>query len=564
VHSVGVHVISKAGNPSGNLWVEIWSAGATPTAGSLLATSNPVAASSIFSGDHWEWFTFATPFAQSSGTAYYVVTKGDYAIDNVNYVNLAYSTTSGYANGTKWAWSGSAWSETATQDQGIKIATFSDGGSFDFDGDCTGLTAIRALKGGAAPSVNDMYYVAKGAKLKLLEDEIATGKQVVYGDLSTGAWPVAAEKYGLVELDPGAGFTFLGDGTATNSGFKSSPTTPSPTDSIKSRLILNGTAAKPNVFTNSAGAYDATKQYAITMAYGSIQAEGKYWEIRYPSTINGGNTIAAATQLTDTDHKYGNLTYVIGAATPSHSLVGFPNNAMNFSNYFDFVTLDARGVGASLSVTIATFGSSTQYMAAGVVMSIRGEKIIAPTSGSFRPSLLSTTMRPDISGISYRTSHRLGTTVAWPTATTPSNPHFTNMQDGTVKVEIDNIASYRTLADNGVEDYIQLFDGSGRARGGACSKTRYVAALDRKPANCFLVAGVPLSAMAGWYAKATSDHNTYSDGALAGTITPTLNPAVTDVRFGTQYGQSGTERTGTLVIPTGASAALPLSQVVGG
>jgi len=57
------------------------------------------------------------------------------------------------------------------------------------------------------------------------------------------------------------------------------------------------------------------------------------------------------------------------------------------------------------------------------------------------------------------------------------------------------------------------------------------------------VAGVPLSSMANWYAKATTDHNTYSAAsAVANTITPTFLPAAGNVIAGTAgYGQAGAE-----------------------
>ncbi len=117
----------------------------------------------------------------------------------------------------------------------------------------------------------------------------------------------------------------------------------------------------------------------------------------------------------------------------------------------------------------------------------------------------------------------------------PADLTLTDMQDGTVKVTVSNFTG----------GYLQLYDAAGNKRGGACSYERYVALLDRKPVNCFLVAGVPLAAMVGWTAKFTADQVLFSAAsAVAGTITPTFKPAAANVKLDVGYGQGGTEFAG--------------------
>lgn len=112
----------RVGNPTGNMWVKIYTfTGADPYAGTLLATSEPVDASSISTVAQAEYkFGFLTPFVQTSGTQYYIVLEADYSINASNYVSWYASNTNVYAGGNALTFDGATWQDRSPYDMSVK------------------------------------------------------------------------------------------------------------------------------------------------------------------------------------------------------------------------------------------------------------------------------------------------------------------------------------------------------------------------------------------------------------------------------------------------------------
>lgn len=393
----------------------------------------------------------------------------------------------------------------------------------------TNVAGLIALKG-SAPALTDKIYVYNGATLTI--EQALSILLISLGETSSGA-AGAGNRYGYLTVNAGVTVTFKGDPTYVNSGVKSNPAS-ADTSSRGSILTINGASGSNAVFTNDGDALASSKRWQFNMTFGSVQAD--YLTARFPYHILFAIS-PNATYTTASSMKIDHFT-ATGLNVDTCSVVQFlANCSIPVSLRFWDITVSAAVVGINIS--------SWSYLASGGSLDNTGLKITCIGTSAY--TLANVRHTPSATP-GYSDGFQLGQADTRPTQVVPAGLTLTDMQDGTVKVEIGNAASYRTLAVNGIEDYIQLFDASGNARGGACSLTRYNATLDRKPINCFIVAGVPLSAMANWYAKATSDGRNYSAAsAVASTITPTFKPAVAKIMADAGgYGQAGAEFTPTL------------------
>ena len=125
-----VHLpLYKAGSPSGNLWVEIWTdAGGTPSIPNTQTgnDSGTVACSTITSTSYSTpdeiTFTFTSGPSLTASTPYWIVLCGDYTPSSTVYVawSLTINADPGYANG--WLSSyGTSWATNSTNyDMGFR------------------------------------------------------------------------------------------------------------------------------------------------------------------------------------------------------------------------------------------------------------------------------------------------------------------------------------------------------------------------------------------------------------------------------------------------------------
>ena len=114
--------IFKAGTPTGTMWVTIEASSGGNPSGTPLATSDKLDATAVSTSSQWIRFVFRGPSVTlTSGTQYFIVLQGDYAINGTDYVAWNYQGTNVYANGVWFTYNGSAWSNTPTADQTFKV-----------------------------------------------------------------------------------------------------------------------------------------------------------------------------------------------------------------------------------------------------------------------------------------------------------------------------------------------------------------------------------------------------------------------------------------------------------
>lgn len=358
------------------------------------------------------------------------------------------------------------------------------------------------------------------------------------GNTKSGA-AGSGKKGGSFTQAAGTTVAFHGDATATNSGWKCSPTT-AETASKNSVFTVNGTAASPCIWTTTAGVLATGSRYAYNCPYG--QANIKYLNTNY-TWVAPFQSVACDSSKTASAPIINNAIMSPAGAAISGFILG-PSVSIDLACDFRFNTVDITGLNATVNMFNTSSGSGQKLISGGSI-DVSGCKIIAPNSTN-----ITYPFSPNGTGTYYFSGCKISYSDNRPTQVVPTGLTFEDLKDGTVKVTISNIASYRTKGTDGIEDYIQLFDASDNPRGGACSKTRYVAALDRKPANCFIVAGVPFSSMANWYAKATTNGSDYSEkSTVAGPVTPSFLPAVGKVMADAGgFGQAGGEFTPTVPV----------------
>ncbi len=363
------------------------------------------------------------------------------------------------------------------------------------------------------------------------------------GETSTGD-PGAGLRRGNVTFNAGITTTFDGNATATNSGIKSSPAATN-TETKSNTLSILGTAASPTVFTNAAGAYSATNRWMINMTWGVFGSMGTY-TVNYPSPADSAGIIIVpvrSTNTVSTEHNVGSPTIVSGA------------NAVNFFVFTggDTIPLVIEDITINLSAQVTNYkycfiyrNSTTSSYTMTHNVTIKRYYVVGASAVYYFSPIYA---QYPTGQTTYGSCLRLSTTDIRPTTVVPTGLTLANMQDGTVKVTVTNFAAGTHLV---------LYDGAGNVRF-AIPYADYVAVVDRKPANCGLVAGVPLSEISTWTAKFTSDFFVYGAAtAAAAAVTPAFLPAVTKVITGNQYGQNGTEFTGTF-----SGAALETPKILG-
>ncbi len=396
------------------------------------------------------------------------------------------------------------------------MANAYSGGNFNIDTG-TNVAGLTTLKG-SAPALTDAIYIYNGATLTV-ESALSVLK-IYLGQTSSGA-AGAGNRYGILAVNAGVTVTFAGNATATNSGIQMNPTT-ADASSKGCQLNINGTSASRVIFTVDGGALDANKRWIINQLFGQCNIVFADFRLSYGSPI----TLALTTTRSNSGCIVTDCLFdALGSAT-----------AANLSISLSFLTIDLQGDFRRNTFNIS--GPANQYLlgngqyafASGGSVDYTGSVFTGATSGLL---LIATKQDPKYMNLRFAYSN-----IA-PTTTIPTTLAFTDLADGTVKVTVSNIASIAAT------DMLVVFDASNNRRY-SISRTRYEAALDRKPANCGIIAGVPLSAMTGWYAQYTSDNSNFSaSSAVADTVTPTFLPAIGNVRP-VQYGQSGTEFTGDL------------------
>ncbi len=520
----------KTGSPTGNIWIKVYAAGANPTAGTLLATSNNVDVSTVATG--YTLFVLPSILAKTSATQYYIVLDGDYTVSATNYISWYRNTSSSYASGTAWTFDGSTWTSQASADMSLVAFDNADGGYFDLN-TSVNVSTLRTTIKGAAIASSDTILVYNGATLT--QDENMTlligqaGKSVgatgtTVADASSG------QRSGNITVNPGINTSFLGSATNTSSGF-SSVLTATDSTSKNSTLTIGTPTGAACTLNNVDNTLDTNKRWMINWPNGQVKI--------YKSTClnSWGNpiTCTGAAALTANAPVVNDCTLNCNTANSALITLGsvldlacdFRRNAFNN-------TINSSWYGIGSTSTVPATGGSIDY--AGSTFSGSA----ATVAGSY-PVVLKGGV------VSFYANGKIAFDAIAPTQIIPTNLTFTDMQDGTVKVETGNIASY------GASDRIFIYNASNVAVG-SFSKTMYLYSDARKPANCGILYGLPLGVLSGYYAKASSDNQSFSNASsVASDITLTFAPSTADVRNGVPYGQNASEFSGSYIATGGDS-----------
>ena len=371
--------------------------------------------------------------------------------------------------------------------------------NFNIDTSCsidTATIGLEAIKGGAV-AAGDKIYVYNGATLTI--NKSIACLQIIKGQTSAGA-AGAGNRYGIVTINPGITVAFDGNATNTNSGILCNPTS-ADNSSKGCALNINGTAVNPVIFTNAGGALATAQRYTTSMQYGTITAS--YWSNLY-TWLSSITALNINTSNQNAPHNITRSNFSVNAgATYSISLGTVVNNSC-------FITFCTIGATANNAYGI---GVGTCVPASGFVLDLSGCNITNNAVDIFIYSFRAT------NGLYI--NHRFSFADIRPTVVVPTTPTITNLYDGTIKFTVANIASVA------VTDMLVIYDSSNNIRG-AISAQKYIDATERKPANCIIIGGVALSSLTGWYAKYTSDFNTFSVASdVAGTVVPSIQyPAV--------------------------------------
>jgi len=178
----------------------------------------------------------------------------------------------------------------------------------EIDTDTT-LLAFEALTGHVI-TVGDKIHVHHGATL-----EVNASRPyliVKCGETAAGD-PGIGNRRGNIIFDAGYTNTLDGNATATNSGLKSNPATFG-VETKSNTLAILGTTGSPTIFTNSTGAYGATKRYLIDWTYGLFGTMGT-WQLNYPSTATSLFAFSlppTAAYTTASSHNLGTVSHLTG------------------------------------------------------------------------------------------------------------------------------------------------------------------------------------------------------------------------------------------------------------
>jgi hypothetical protein len=511
--------IRKQGTPTGNIWIKIYSAGANPTAGTLLSTSDIIDVSTLstaaVAASTVTFFYFSSPIALTANTQYYFVIEGDFPFNTTNYVQLFRTTSSLYANGAAWTNNAGTWSAT-TNDFNFAVYTNSDGGTFDIESsDVVGVTALRALKGSDITETESVY-ISGGRTLTIQTGEVLAIKLIIEGDNSQGA-AAAGQRFGVLTCQAGSQVTYTGDASAANSGIIMNPSS-ADASSKDCRVNINGTAAQPVIFTNKGNAYSASQLWSINNSWGTVAA--KFFQFKWncgsltagiftPLNINSDRTTAIECVIDD-GYCIGNLSfaYLSDASASTSGLIPLKIRRL---------TWDCETTGLANNIvcdvvyiiyTCVIYRHSSFY----VDMTDLKYAKTANTNGlSFYPLQFSNSNSDGTSFYLNRYvinhSNAIPNTVLVPTglATTDTNI------GQSLSLTISNIASY------GSTDFFEVAkaDGTVVAR---FSKARYVAQGNVAYTTPILQNGTAVQLKI----RATSDNLNYSDwSALSNEATPT-------------------------------------------
>lgn len=133
--------LQKVGAPTDNLYVEIRDG--SPS-GTLLATSNNVAATGISTSQADVAFTFASPPSLASGSTYAIVLRRTGSVDASNYFRW-YGAFSNVITGQRYRFDGSSWIAGSTNDFHFSLEVLQDAFYF-FGRDGTTATTLQAFK----------------------------------------------------------------------------------------------------------------------------------------------------------------------------------------------------------------------------------------------------------------------------------------------------------------------------------------------------------------------------------------------------------------------------------
>jgi hypothetical protein len=392
--------------------------------------------------------------------------------------------------------------------------------NFDIDTSIN-KAGLDSLKGGGGLAAGDKIYYFNGATVTL--DASCAFLFASAGEKSSGA-ATDGQRYGSITASAGVTITFDGNATATNSGIKASPASAPGTAGESKNISTSfpGTSGSHIVFTNAGGALATGQRWILNLVYGSKNFQ--YCDFQY--SYGYAMTCGMASAASNASKHYVNYCTTTQLGTTG-GLLGCASTGQNN------IPLDARfntmNVAANAQTAMVFLGTLAQTT--GFYIDTSGSSMTGTPGGGVLAFVMGNQ--------SYLAQMKTGYDDIRPTVVVPANLTFTDLQDGTVKITVSNIASVAST------DLLVIFDASNNKRM-TISRARYEASLDRKAANMGIIAGVPLSAMTGWYAQYTSDYNTFSaSSTAASTVTPTFLPAIGNVRA-VNYGQGAAEFTGDL------------------
>ncbi len=541
--------LTKAGSPIGNIYAEIYSGG-TFGSGSLLSTTDSFDVSVALSNTTVD-LSLIVPFDQTAASQYWIKIIGTWTQSTINYVAVrGLSTSDTYAGGKAGKYNGSTWDDV-NYDLLIRTYTNADGGAYALDsngsGDatciqdptnCITYADILALKGGVAPSATDIGYVYNG-KTRFFNQNNETFKYWKIGDSDTGAAP-SGQKSGFLEQKYGVNLIYAGgtnaDDTTNFSGLLCNPTTPG-TESKASKIIINGTEAQPCSSDNVGGALNTAQRHTIKVPYGQVKATYYNANHTFGHVFTG---IAVDSTKTDNAPVINNVVPTAFGVLPSN-VINIANVAIDLALNFRRNTATWAGLAGGVNNIFGIWGGTSNKLITGGSIAKNDWKFTGPDTGTGPQSVF---VLYNIASDVYDNGDTISLLDIRNTQVVPLNVTLTNLQNGTCKVEVSNIASVSA------NDDLCLFlsDGTPLYK---ISKAKYIGVhseLGEKPANCGIIATLTIDMLhSGIYAKYSTNNITFSAAsAPANDVTITFLPPANKVLINTGYGQNGTKYLGTL------------------
>jgi hypothetical protein len=362
------------------------------------------------------------------------------------------------------------------------------GPNFDLD-TSTGYAGLVALKG-SAPAGTDLIYEYNGITLTIADTENLNCLLITIGSTKSGA-ASAGQKYAILRTEAGSTLTFAGNATSTNSGIKSSPTTPG-AESLNCKWQCPGTAAKHITLTNGS-TLDTAKRWTVNMTYGNVNGAFvdavNFWNLFL--YLNGKTSNSAAPDVL-------NDVTCTPVGSVSGSPIQFIATGMNREEVFQRWTIDTTP--ALLSYLCQS--GTTVAAAAGFSLDVSGCKTAGVSANVFCPV-----------GWRNGTMHVAQMKIAFsdirPTTVVPATFTLTDPgTNGELRWTISNAASYAAT------DEINVHTDAGLIVG--CTQiSKYL--LD----GYGVITGLTNGVLQTLKARSTSDNNTYSAYSATATGTPT-------------------------------------------